>query len=288
MLDNSTVIMVGGTGRNAVPAPEMKAFSERFGFDFVAHVIGDADRNAFVERPFHHVETNFYPGRTFADLPDLNVQLRTWCDTHNDTFHRHYRAIPRELWVTERLALNPLPLHVPEPYDLHERCVDVHGHVTLHTNEYSLPEALIGRRVEVHEMADRIRVFDGHRLVVEHGKRDDGLGVRVTLPEHMKRQARRHEASPPSPEEAALRTASPVFAALIDALRVRQGAKAVRSTRRLFRLWRDYPDEAVMPAITRALEFGLLDPDAIERLVLRHVTGDFFRLPVSPEDDSDG
>ena len=288
MLDNSTVIMVGGTGRNAVPAPEMKAFAERFGFDFIAHVVGDADRNAFIERPFHHVENNFYPGRTFADLPDLNAQLRTWCDTYNQTFHRHYRAIPVELYAAERLALKPLPLHVPEVYDLHERCVDVYGYVTLHTNEYSMPEALIGRRVEVHETADRVRVFDGHRLVTDHGKRDDGLGERVTLPEHERRPTRSRSASPPSPEEAALRVASPAFAALIDALRARRGAKAARSIGRLYRIWRDYPDEVVTQAIQRALEFGQLDVDAIERLVLRGVTGDFFRLPVSPEDDSHG
>jgi hypothetical protein len=33
------------------PAPEMAAFAERFGFEFVAHEIGDANRSGRVERP---------------------------------------------------------------------------------------------------------------------------------------------------------------------------------------------------------------------------------------------
>src|SRR5687768_6532938 len=75
MVDNTSVILARGSGRDAVPAPEMLAFSKRFGFDFLAHEVGDADRSARVERPFHFIENNFYPGRSFASIDDLNAQL---------------------------------------------------------------------------------------------------------------------------------------------------------------------------------------------------------------------
>jgi hypothetical protein len=285
MLDNSTVIMVG-TGRNAVAVPEMKAFSDRFGFTFIAHEVGDKDRSAFVERPFHHIENSFYPGRTFASLADLNTRLEAWCDTYAHTFNRNFRAVPFELLAAERPLLNALPLHVPEVYDLHERCVDVEGYITLHTNRYSMPEALIGRKVQVHEHAEYLRVFDGHALVVEHTKVDEGLGIRSTLPDHRRRP--RHREAPPSSEELALRVASPELAALVDALRARHGGQALKAVRRLHRIWRDYPDEALRPAIARALAFGQFDLDRIERLVLQHVSGTFFRLPTPNEDDNDG
>jgi hypothetical protein len=42
-----------------VPVPEMVAFGERFGFEFAAHEIGDANRSARVERPFRFIEGNF-------------------------------------------------------------------------------------------------------------------------------------------------------------------------------------------------------------------------------------
>ena len=51
MIDNTHVVVLHGTGRDMVPVPEMAAFAERFGFQFVAHAIGNANRSARVERP---------------------------------------------------------------------------------------------------------------------------------------------------------------------------------------------------------------------------------------------
>ena len=138
MLDNSTVILLRGSGKNAVISPEMEAFSKRFGFDFIAHEIGDANRSGRVERPFHHVENNFYPGRTFADLDDLNRQLRTWCDDKNAAHTDWLKASPRELFAAEVALLKPLPIYIPDVYDLHHRRVDTEGYVHLHTNTYLL------------------------------------------------------------------------------------------------------------------------------------------------------
>ena len=64
MIDNTHVVVLRGTGRDMVPVPEMAAFAERFGFEFVAHAIGDANRSARVERPFSFIEGNFLAGRS--------------------------------------------------------------------------------------------------------------------------------------------------------------------------------------------------------------------------------
>ena len=45
MIDNTHVVVLRGTGREMVPVPEMAAFAERFGFEFVAHERGDANRS---------------------------------------------------------------------------------------------------------------------------------------------------------------------------------------------------------------------------------------------------
>ena len=88
MVDNTAVVIVYGTGKDAVAAPEMAAFSDHFGFKIVAHAVGHANRSGRVERPFDYIENNFYPGRTFADIGDLNSQMRAWCDKAN---HRSYQ-----------------------------------------------------------------------------------------------------------------------------------------------------------------------------------------------------
>jgi len=283
MLDNSHVIVHHGTGSDAVMVPEMVAFGDRFGTTFVAHEKGDANRSARVERGFWAVERNFYPGRTFVDLADLNAQHRIWCDTRNALYRRHLKASPRELFAVESPVLRALPLHVPAVYDLHHRRVSTEGYVTLHRNRYSAPTALIGRQVTVHEHHEQVRIFDGHQLVIEHDKLPFGAGQRVTHPSH-RGQRRSRTQEPPLPEERVLRAASPELAALVDALRRHHGGRAVRTVRQLHRIYLEYPTEPVVHAVARALEFGLVDLVRIERMVLKQIAGDFFRLP-KPEDN---
>ncbi len=289
MLDNSTVLILpGGTGRDAVPAPESKAFADHFGFEFVAHEKGDANRSARVEGPFWHIENNFLAGRTFADLADLNAQALAWCVRCNATATRALGASPDELGLLERSALVPLPDWIPDPVEVHPRRVDLEAYVSLHTNRYSVPEDRIGKLLEVHETADHVRVFDGLRLVAEHGRREDALGLRTTLQEHRGRWHLRRQPPPPSAEEVALRAAGPALAALCDALRTERGGHAPAAIRRLHRMWLEYPGDAVEQAVQQALEFGLTHLERIERMALQNVRGDFFRLPVHPEDPTDG
>lgn len=43
---------------------------------FMAHEPEDKNRSERVERPFHYIDHNFYPGRTFDSMDDLNRELR--------------------------------------------------------------------------------------------------------------------------------------------------------------------------------------------------------------------
>ncbi|MEL6185075.1 MAG: hypothetical protein AAFU79_10660 [Myxococcota bacterium] len=65
MIDNSSVIIAQGRGKDARPTPAMQALAHRFGFRFEAHAVGHANRSGRVERPFRYIENNFYKGRTF-------------------------------------------------------------------------------------------------------------------------------------------------------------------------------------------------------------------------------
>jgi len=258
----------------------MQAFCERFGFRFVAHEVGDANRSARVERPFHFIENNFYPGRTFASLSDLNAQLRAWCEVKNRSLKKHLRIRPIELLAVEQPRLRPLPPYIPEVYEVHVRRVDVDGYVCLHSNRYSVPVAYIGRQVQVRESLARVRIFDGHRLLAEHAWQEPGANLRLTLPEH--REPRRWHARqrPVPPQEQALRGAAPQLGLLLDALRRVHGGRAARAMQQLHRIWVEYPTEAVLDAVRTALAYGLTDLGRIERMVLRRIAGDFFRLPL--------
>jgi hypothetical protein len=287
MIDNTHVVVLRGTGREMIPVPEMEAFGERFGFRFMAHERGDANRSARVERPFHYIEHNFLAGRTFSSWEDLNLQARQWCDKVNSTYKKHIRAVPRELFVMEKTHLRPLPVWIPEVYEMRDRMVDIEGYVALHTNRYSVPVAWIGRRVEVRETRDKVEIQLDERNIVTHTRVAEAQQQRITLAQHRPPRGQGIKRSDPHPEEKAIAEAVPEIAEYVAALKQR-GHKVVGvALRQLLRMVREYPRESLLSAIREAARYGLYDLDRLERMILRRVARDFFLLDGDKEGGQD-
>ena len=285
MIDNTHLVVLCGTGRQMVPVPEMEAFGERFGFQFRAHELGDANRSGRVERPFHFIEHNFLAGRRFSSWEDLNLQARQWCDRVNATYKKHIRAVPRELFVIERTHLKPLPLWIPEVYRVHQRIVDVEGYVALQTNRYSVPVSWIGRRVEIRETKDAIEIQLDLRNIVTHRRVAAPQQQRITLPEHRPPRGEGIKRTDPHPEQQAILKAAPELADYLLALKQRGRKYLVFALRQLLRMIRDYPREPLVAAIKEAARYGLYDLDRVERMILRRIAREYFRLYPSPGDD---
>jgi hypothetical protein len=287
MIDNTHVVVLRGTGSEMIPVPEMEAFAERFGFRFVAHERGDANRSARVERPFSFIENNFLAGRAFTGWGDLNRQARQWCDRVNSTYKKHLRAVPRELFAVERPRLKPLPSWIPEVYRLHERTVDVEGYVSLHSVRYSVPVCWIGRRVEVRETSDRIEIQLDARHIVRHVRTLAPQQMRVTLPEHRPPRGAGVKRSDPHPEEQAIVEAAPAIAAYVSALKQKGRKVPALALRQLLRLLKEYPREPFLAAVTEAARYGLYDLERVERMILRRVARDYFLLDETEPDGND-
>jgi hypothetical protein len=287
MIDNTHVVVLRGTGREMIPVPEMEAFAGRFGFRFVAHQIGDANRSARVERPFSFIENNFLAGRTFASWEALNQQARQWCDKVNSTYKKHIRAVPRELFAVESLHLKPLPAWIPEVYRLHQRTVDVEGYVSVNSIRYSVPVAWIGHRVEVRETRDKLEIEMDARHIVTHARAVTPLSQRVTLAAHRPPRGEGVKRSDPHPEEKAIVEAAPETALYVAALKQKSRKVVALALRQLLRLLREYPREPFLAAVQEAARYGLYDLDRLERMILRRVARDYFLLLDTEPDSHD-
>jgi hypothetical protein len=285
MIDNTHVVVLRGSGRDMVPVPEMAAFGERFGFEFVAHAIGNANRSGRVERPFSFIEGNFLAGRAFSSWEDLNQRAREWCDKVTSTYKKHIRAVPRELFAVERLHLKPLPAWIPEVYRLYQRMVDIEGYVALHSNRYSVPVEWIGRRVEVRETKSKIEIQLDARRLVTHRRMVDVENQRITLAEHRPPRGQRAPRPDPHPEENAILAAAPELADYVAALKQRSRKVITLALRQLLRFVREYPREPLLGAVGEAARYGLYDLDRVERMILRRVTKEYFLLDRGPQED---
>ena len=278
-IDNTSVILAGGSGPDALIAPEMEAFGALFGTRFIPHAIGHSDRKGRIERPFSYIEGNFLAGRTFRDWADLNAQARQWCETvANAKPKRRLGMSPQAAYLVEKPHLQPLPPYIPPVTQIHYRVVDTQGYVHLDTNRYSVPERLLGKKVAVHKRIEQVLVFQGQNLVAEHPRLIGQRNTDHLVKAHHPSLQRGKTPSGPSHQEQALRGRDPLLDRYVAELKKRSPGRGVAKLRRLLELKRSYPAGPFLAAVAQALEYGLFDLARLERLILERVAGDFFDL----------
>jgi len=89
---------------------EFAAFAAAYGFTPKACAVRRPQTKGKVERPFSYIYSNFFLGRSFRDLADMNAQGRTWLDTlANRRKHGTTRETPWDRFLREKPQLRPLP-----------------------------------------------------------------------------------------------------------------------------------------------------------------------------------
>jgi transposase len=283
MVDNSHVVVAAGTGADMIPAPEMVAFAERYGFTFKAHEKGDANRSARVEAPFNRIDKGFLVGENFADWRQLNQRARETCEKWNAKFSTKLHASRRELFAAEQPYLKPLPLHVPEVYQLYTRIVDAEAYVHVNRIRYSAPYRLIGRCLEVRETLERVDLYEGPRRVATHARAYGPWDTRVTDPAHRPPRGQGLGRHPqPAPEETEMLQLEPRVASYLKALKQHIGDRRA-PLRRLLSMLQEYPREAFLIALAQAERYRLFDLDRLEKMVLRQVADEYFVLTLVPD-----
>ena len=122
-----------------------------------------------VERPFRYVREDFFLARSFRNLADLNEQLRRWLDgIANPRVHATTRRVVNEAFAEEKPHLRQLPLAPFRAVLRLERRISREGMVSVGGNFYSVPDATRRRTVEVHTLAEEIRIFEDGTLIAAH------------------------------------------------------------------------------------------------------------------------
>jgi hypothetical protein len=284
IIDNTSVLVAHGSGPDADIAPEMERFGQIFGVKFIPHAIGDADRQAKIERNFSYVERNFLAGRTFTDWQDLNEQAQTWCvEVANQKVKRSIGMSPEAAYLMEKPHLLALPPYLPPVYQTFDRTVDVAGYVHVETNRYSAPERLIGKQVEVHKLWDHVEVFFKNQKVADHPRLLDKRETRITANGHHPPFNRQRAHEGPCQEEKTLLGQQEWLDQYVQELKKHFSGRAIRPLRRVLDLKRTYPPEAFEKAVVQALHYGLYDLPRLEQMILSYVAGDFFTIDEDEE-----
>jgi transposase len=288
VIDNTNLARLRGTGKNAVMVPEMAAFAEKYQFKFLCHEAGHSDRKAGEERSFYTVETNFFPGRSFESLEDLNRQAFEWATVRIE--HRPMAKtglIPAVAFEHERAYLRKLSPHLPPPYRIHERPTDQYGYIAFDGNYYWVP-GTDRSEVRVIEYNDRLKLYLNRKCEAEYLLPADGATNQRFSPEGMPppRHQPHNRKRPTEEEEKRLRAMSQSVNDYLDfALKGEGGIRKHHFLRRLFSLSRRMTSSLFIQAIERALHYRIVSIETIERIAALQMTQDGQLLPNAEVDE---
>jgi transposase len=139
-----------------------------------------------VERPFPYIRSNFFLGRTFTGLDDVNAQGRHWLDhIANARIHGTTHERPLDRFQIERVQLRPLPQQAYRTVETTFRSATRDCVISYGGNFYSVPARHAARRhlrvevspanLTIYHNAEKIAV---HRLC--HGRHH-----RIIDPKHL-------------------------------------------------------------------------------------------------------
>lgn len=170
--------------RGIVYNKTLLAVSEHYGFIPRACPKGRAKTKGKIERPYRYVRQDFFLGRVFRDMEDLNSQLGEWLDNvANQRLHGTTRRLVHEAFAEEKATLQPLPALEFTTVLRMERRISHDGMVSVDGNLYSVPDTTRRRVVEVQVTAREVLILDRDNLVAVHPVLE-GSGQRRVAPGH--------------------------------------------------------------------------------------------------------
>jgi transposase len=156
-----------GGGR---PTEVYAAFCGQLLLDWYFCEAKDPQAKGGVERLQGYCETNFEPGRRFANHLDFQSQLDAWFQKANARSHRTLRARPLDRLAEERELMRALPEREPDTDRRWVVRVPPDPYLRFDSNDYSLDPNLVARRVEIRASQHRLTAFalDTGELACSH------------------------------------------------------------------------------------------------------------------------
>ena len=297
VIDNTNLAVLHDTGRNAVFHPEMLAFAKSYGFDWLAHEKGHANRKAGCERSFWTIETNFLPGRTFASLEDLNQQALEWSKRFAQRAQAKTRLIPCELFESEKADLRKLPDYLAAPYQPHQRVLDCYGYLAFDGNYYWVPDepgTRPGSKVDILQYAGDLKIFpcgvSSGRSSLSYPLPAFGTQNQRFAPAGAKRNPYlpRQFKQSSQEEEKLLRALDPMCSEYLDFIQANSGMQQKpKFIRGLYGLSRKIASPLFMATLQRALRYKVSNLAALERIsrqLLQNKLPDFTEEPALIQD----
>jgi transposase len=209
--------------------------------------------------------------RQFFSLAELNAAIAELLVKLNN---RPFKKLPgsrqSQFEAIDRPVLKPLPAQPYEYAEWKKARVHIDYHVEIDGHYYSVPYQLSKQQLDVRLTRGTVECYHHSQRVASHA-RSYLKGRHTTVPEHMPKAHREYAEWTPQRLLAWAGKAGPATAAVIEQIMAQRlhPQQGFRSALGIMRLGKQYGDERLEAACTRAHQLGAFSRKSIES-ILRH------------------
>lgn len=249
--------------------PTLLALSAHYHFEPRPVAIARGNEKGRVERAIRYIRDNFFAGRHWQTLAELNQQADVWCQSISAE-----RRCPENNALTVKEAFGqeqPSLLRLPDnPFETRERCpvkAQKTPYIRFDLNDYSIGHQYVQKPLTVMADLERVRILDGEKCIAEHLRSFD-KGQQIEDENHInalwlaKTNAKLHRG------QDRLSAASEHVQALLQQS-IERGHVLTSTVRLLNQLLDDYGRDALHRALEEALKQQSPYPQAVQQILER-------------------
>jgi hypothetical protein len=257
LYDNLKSVVLERIGSAVKLNPQIVSYAQHRRFSIRVAAPGRGNEKGRTERAIRYVRDNFFAGRKFKDIGDLNQQAVIWCNTVSlERDWQDDRTLKvKDALASEREVLVPLsePLYSCE--ENRRVSIGKTPYVRFDLNDYSVPHRYVHTIVSVFASEESVRVVSGTEIIATHA-RHYTKGKRYDNPEHISelRDFKRLASNDSSIEDLVRCIGAPVID-LFDGMS-EQDYSMLDAKRSLLRLLEMYGASELTIAIKEALQQG--------------------------------
>tara|TARA_R110002072_G_C7952105_1_gene533285 strand:+ start:657 stop:2264 length:1608 start_codon:yes stop_codon:yes gene_type:complete len=249
--------------------PTLLALSAHYRYEPRPVAVARGNEKGRVERAIRYIRDNFFAGRRWQTLDELNEQADDWCQgvSADRRCPENNELSVREAFQQEQPSLLGLP---DNPFDTRER-LTVRArktpYIRFDLNDYSIPHQQVQKTLSVHADLQTVRIIDGEDVIAEH-PRSFGKGEQIELEAHInalwiaKTQAKLHRG------QDRLSHASEHVQLLLQQSAER-GHVLKQTVKALNHLFDDYGRDELHCALQEALKQQSPYPEAVQQILER-------------------
>ena len=270
--DNAKVVVSERVGKIVRFNENLLHFALACGFTPRACWTYDAESKGKVESGVKYVRRNFFYGREFSDLADLNRQALDWCNNKaNNRVHGTTGQIPWQRLEVERGYLRPLAVS-GQPFVLENRQATRTSLISVEGNQYSVPSRWARKQVHFRRYEDHLELLDGQNVVdvipIVYGR-----GKRIIRDEHYPAHERASQrTSAVNPLQAKFEGLAPEATAYLQGLSQSRVGTLREQMERIVALAGAHPEAVVSRAMQRALEYRAFGYGILKNIIKRFET----------------